>query len=1334
MRNQRPSKHGIAPRIESLESRQVMSADPLTGLLGGAIEHHAIDEAPLGPAIEHHSTPLLEHHDSLPPLDQHVEQPDFSLDLERQLSFVEQLREIEQTLVQAHNQTGWNTVQTNYGFNGSGQTVAIIDSGIAYDHFALGGGLGAGYRVVGGWDFTENDADPYDDGPSGSHGTHVSGIVGNSSSTHQGVASGVDLVGLRVFNDAGDGYFSWVESALQWVHTNRNNFANPITTVNLSLGVSTWNDSTIPQWANLEEEFAQLEADGIFIAVSAGNSYTSYNSPGLSYPAASPYVVPVMSTDDSGLLSYYSQRHSSAIAVPGRSIVSTVPDYTGDGNGTTDDFGSKSGTSMAAPYMAGASVLIRQAMEFAGQTNITQDMIYNTVQSTSDTFYDSATNANYQRLNLWAAIDSVMPDDDFGSTLGTAYSLGTLGDGSTASLNGHIAAVGDGDYFSFTADMNGSVTFTASNLTHDLTSAWTVYDAGGVAIATSSSNAFEFEVTANSNYTVAYASGNGLGYYSLDVSAEASFNFTEWGSVGFTQYNNIVAQGDQWYHVAASQNGFLTAQAAYQQAGGNISLELYNSNFQLVASHTGANGASRVDTLTTSGTQFYLRVLGTNSDVDFQLTNRVSASGSTITVAGTTGDDTFAMTAGSTHLVVFNGVTYNLNGTTYSTIVFQGGGGNDAATLTGTSGSDTATITRTTATLAGSGYTAQVSATKSITIHGGGGAGYDQATLNDSAGDDTFTASPLTATLAAVNGSYTNQVSGFERINAHATAGGTNDRAYLNDSAGDDRFHARPEYGLLHGANNEFYNYASGFDKVFAVATTGYDLSYQYDSAGNDRFYGRPTYSLMHGENMEFYNHASGFDRVYAYGNAGGSGDVAYMYDSAGNDRFTAHPTTALLHDVNYTYYTSVTNFEQVYAYATAGGTDDRVYLYDSAGNDRFHARPNYGLMHGENNEYYNYASGFDQVYAYSTAGGDDIAYQYDSAGNDQFYGRHNYTLMRGANNEYYNYAEGFKTAFAYANQGGSSDVAYLYDSVNADHFIGRADYSVLRGLNYEFYNYASGFDQVYAYATGGGAADRAYLYDSIGNDRFHGRPGYGLLHGENNEFYNSANGFTEVYAYGTAGGSDIAYQYGSAGDDRFYGRPDYALMRSAGAGYYNHATGFERVYADASQGGYDLAYLYDSAANDLFYARPTYSILQSANNSFYNRAASFDRVYAYAIAGGANDLAYFYDSAGNDVFDARAGQSILRGSNYEHYNYATGFDRYYGEASNGGNDTALFTKAVNGDSFTGSGNTADMAWAAALTSLTNFDNVEIHAEVGNSPSSVTAAVDYNFAQYGTWS
>ena len=102
-------------------------------------------------------------------------------------------------------------IGARFGFDGSGQTIAVIDSGIAYDHAAFGNGFGAGSQVVGGYDFAENDANPYDDAPGGFHGTHVAGIIGSQDSRYEGVSSGADLVALRVFDDQGRGNLDWVE-------------------------------------------------------------------------------------------------------------------------------------------------------------------------------------------------------------------------------------------------------------------------------------------------------------------------------------------------------------------------------------------------------------------------------------------------------------------------------------------------------------------------------------------------------------------------------------------------------------------------------------------------------------------------------------------------------------------------------------------------------------------------------------------------------------------------------------------------------------------------------------------------------------------------------------------------------------------------------------------------------------------------------------------------------------------------------------------------------------------------------------------------------------------
>jgi subtilisin family serine protease len=289
---------------------------------------------------------------------------------------------------------------------GEGQTVVVIDSGIAYDHGALGGGLGANFRVVGGWDFAESDADPYDDGPMGSHGTHVAGIIASTDAAMAGVASGVDLVALRVFDDDGNSNLDWIEQALRWVHTNRLAFDNPITTVNLSIGIRP-GSATAPSWTVIDDELAALEADGVFIAVAAGNAFSQTNGAALNYPAASPHVVPVMSVDADGQLSSFSQRHDRALAAPGRSIRSTVPDYAGNFNYRADDFARYTGTSMAAPYVAGASVLVRQALQSAGHAGVNQDAIETILRSTADTVFDSLTGHNYLRINLARALDSI---------------------------------------------------------------------------------------------------------------------------------------------------------------------------------------------------------------------------------------------------------------------------------------------------------------------------------------------------------------------------------------------------------------------------------------------------------------------------------------------------------------------------------------------------------------------------------------------------------------------------------------------------------------------------------------------------------------------------------------------------------------------------------------------------------------------------------------------------------------------------------------------------------------------------------------------------------------
>ncbi|MEN0112127.1 MAG: S8 family serine peptidase, partial [Planctomycetota bacterium] len=527
-------------------------------------------------------------------------------------------------------------VVDTYGFDGSGQTVVVIDSGIAWSHTALGGGLGEGYRVVGGWDFTENDADPYDDGPGGrsaAHGTHVAGIIGASGDgAHEGVATGVDLVGLRVFDDAGNGYFSWVEQALDWVYTNRNAFENDITAVNLSLGTS-WNSDSNPSWAMLEDEFAALEAEGIFISVSAGNDFTTYNEQGVSYPASSDHVIPVMSVDNNGSLSYFSQRATYAIGAPGRWITSTVPDYAAnDGDTIDDDWLSMSGTSMAAPYVAGASVLVREAMEFVGQTGIDQWDLYNHMMSTADSFFDSATNATYKRLNLQAAIDALMPTDDYGGDAATAHSLGMLQDSpasgplaQSTSVSGVISTLTDADHFTFIAGATGTVTISAENVTHDLVASW---EAWGGSWSVTESGDCVIDVVAGQVYRVGLSSAGGLGYYSLSVSLDADFLPIQSGSVGPQETRTgLSVTGERWYAFTAGATGYFTVESLPQQ--GSASVAVYDAQQSLLASD---NGSGRADAQVSQGDTVLVRVTGDSSDLNLRLTNAVSQSGDAVTL------------------------------------------------------------------------------------------------------------------------------------------------------------------------------------------------------------------------------------------------------------------------------------------------------------------------------------------------------------------------------------------------------------------------------------------------------------------------------------------------------------------------------------------------------------------------------------------------------------------------------------------------------------------------------------------------------------------------------
>jgi subtilisin family serine protease len=917
--------------IENLEQRQVMSADPVAQLLGSTPQPQSVVAAPA--VVQHGNADY-----------------DFWIDpeVDRSLNSEALTGGLNQLLTNANSLTGLSQVRASYGFSGSGQTVAVIDSGIAWDHIALGGGFGKDYRVVGGWDFTEeNDANPYDDGPAGSHGTHVAGIIGGdrTGAADDGVAPGVDLVGLRVFNSLGQGNFSWVEKALQWVHENRNKFENPITAINLSLGTS-WNSTTIPSWTTLEDEFAKLKADGIFIAVSAGNSFGTYKTTGLSYPAASPNVVPVMSIDDNGSLSSFSQRQSRAIAAPGRNVISSVPDYLGNNNGKADDYASFSGTSMAAPYIAGASVLIREAMQFVGYTNITQDTIYNQMMKTATSIFDTATNQSYKMINLRAAIDALMPTDDVGSTAATALYLGSVS--GTSAKSGVIGKTTDIDYFKFTAALSGTVTFAAT--THEnMQTAWS--GTGGVVSA--DGNTYTLPVVAGHTYAVGIGTSGGIGHYNLALNAVSNEKFANWGAVTQLQKTDVANNGTTWYRFKATQTGYLTTEAIFAAAGGNINISLYDANQKLLANGVKRPTGERIDYMVTAGKEYLLQVRGTNSDIDFRVTNLMSKKGTTINITGTSDVDTFGFKVDAKQsTLTINGTTYTFVKSLMSQVNFNGGG-DDSIVMNGSAAAESAVLKVGSTTFKCVGVTANAVGIANVTVNGGGGS--DTAQLYDSTGDDQLLAGRGYATLTGAG--FSHAVNAFATIAANASTG--NDVATLLDSAGNDTLRAYTNRAEMLGAG--YKNTATGFDTTNATATTGTDTAYFYDSAGDDTFTASPTSAKMSGAG--YSNTADAFDITYGYASTGE--DIAYLYDSAGNDNYRSYSDRATMAGAGYS--NTAYAFDSTIGRSSTG--NDTATMYDSRGDDVYLVDADRAQMSGA--RFRNTAVGFNRNISYASSGVD---------------------------------------------------------------------------------------------------------------------------------------------------------------------------------------------------------------------------------------------------------------------------------------------------------------------------------------------------------------------------
>jgi serine protease len=259
--------------------------------------------------------------------------------------------------------------------------VAVIDSGASLNHPDLRANLWRNRKEragnnrdddgngcvddIYGCDFVNRDGDPSDDN---GHGTHVSGIVaavGDNGIGVAGVAYSSRIVPVKVLDEGGGGFVSTVIKGIDYV-TSLKRRGVPIVAINLSLGGST-NSSA------LQRAIERARNYDILVVAAAGNE-SSNNDTSPLYPANLPLenILSVAAVTSSGLLSSFSNYGVSSVhlAAPGSSILSL-------GN---SGYRVLSGTSMAAPHVAGVAALIKSAQPGLTMTQV-RSIIVESVQN-----------------------------------------------------------------------------------------------------------------------------------------------------------------------------------------------------------------------------------------------------------------------------------------------------------------------------------------------------------------------------------------------------------------------------------------------------------------------------------------------------------------------------------------------------------------------------------------------------------------------------------------------------------------------------------------------------------------------------------------------------------------------------------------------------------------------------------------------------------------------------------------------------------------------------------------------------------------------------------------
>src|SRR6185312_1602267 len=283
---------------------------------------------------------------------------------------------------------GVPAVREEFGYDGSGIGVAVIDSGVTAWHDDLADPATGTQRVSQFVDFVNGAVSAYDDY---GHGTHVAGIIaGNgadSGGARTGIAPAAHLVVLKALDANGGGKISDVIAALDYVVNNKDAFNIRVVNLSMAAAVSeSYNNDPLTLAAQ------RVAAAGIVVVAAAGNAgrdnsgHTQYG--GIGAPGNAPWVLTVGASSHMGTadrsddtIAAFSSRGPTLIdqaakpdlVAPGVGIESlSDPDsamYTSDSayllSGTVaspaQPYLSLTGTSMSAPVVAGTVALMLQA-------------------------------------------------------------------------------------------------------------------------------------------------------------------------------------------------------------------------------------------------------------------------------------------------------------------------------------------------------------------------------------------------------------------------------------------------------------------------------------------------------------------------------------------------------------------------------------------------------------------------------------------------------------------------------------------------------------------------------------------------------------------------------------------------------------------------------------------------------------------------------------------------------------------------------------------------------------------------------------------------------------